>query len=958
MSSLFGIGAGSASTGFYPETIDQSLRFNDDDNAYLNDTSPQSGNRRTFTISFWFKRSTLGTYQALYSAGTTGNYFTTIYFYTNDVLYIQGYASSITHNLITTQVFRDTNWYHMVIAFDTTQATASNRIKLYINGSQVTSFDTETYPSQNHETFANSNITNNNISIGAYSNNLSASTFRFDGYLAEYNLIDGTALTPSSFGETKNGVWIPKAISGLTYGTNGFRLTFADSSNLGDDTSGNGNDFAVNGLASTDIVLDSPTNNFSTWNALFRGGEKSSSIYASSTLSEGNLKVSVPTNSYMGNTFRPTSGKWYMEMRVTTVGSSNLEIDWGWIQATEYSGNTAHAGQANKWGVFAFQTHIRLYDETSQLGSNISVTVSAGDILQLAWDIDNNKGWVGINNTWYRTDASDGNPSAGTNEAFTFTDDEAQNLQCYIANGTSTDVHVANFGQDDTFAGAISSSGNTDSSGAKFKYAPPTGFLALCSSNLPDTTISPNQSEQADDHFNTVIYSGNSSNTHQITGVGFQPDWLWIKVRNVSGFHHVADSSRGLGTGDSMRGLGINSTVAEFTALNDHVRSFDADGFTLDDNTDNTYYVNRNSDTYVAWNWRCGGSSPTKTYKVVVVSDSGNKYRFRNSADSATFAQSAVTLDLQEGGTYVFDWSDSTAQGHPIRFSTTSDGTHGGGSEYTTGVVKDDSAYKTTITVASSAPTLYYYCANHSGMGGQVNTNTTHGSTNFDGSILSVVQTNETAKFSILTYTGTGSNATIGHGLGVAPSMVITKVRNTSNNWGVYHVGINDNTKALLLDTNGAATAYGGSTAMWNNTAPTSTVFSVGTNASTGGSANYVAYVFAEVEGYSKFGSYTGNGSTDGTFVFTGFRPAWVMIKQTNSTGSWVMHDNKRSPFNVIDEDLFANLSSAESDNTVDKDFLSNGFKHRASHLAVNASGSTYIYMAFAEQPFQFSNAR
>ena len=243
-------------------------------------------------------------------------------------------------------------------------------------------------------------------------------------------------------------------------------------------------------------------------------------------------------------------------------------------------------------------------------------------------------------------------------------------------------------------------------------------------------------------------------------------------------------------------------------------------------------------------------------------------------------------------------------------------------------------------------------------MGGQVNTNTTHGSTNFDGSILSVVQTNETAKFSILTYTGTGSNATIGHGLGVAPSMVITKVRNTSNNWGVYHVGINDNTKALLLDTNGAATAYGGSTSLWNNTAPTSTVFSVGTNSSTGGAANFVAYVFAEVEGYSKFGSYTGNGNADGTFVFTGFRPAWVMIKQTNSTGSWVMHDNKRSPFNVIDEDLFANLSSAESDNTVDKDFLSNGFKHRASHLAVNASGSTYIYMAFAEQPFKFSNAR
>ena len=193
--------------------------------------------------------------------------------------------------------------------------------------------------------------------------------------------------------------------------------------------------------------------------------------------------------------------------------------------------------------------------------------------------------------------------------------------------------------------------------------------------------------------------------------------------------------------------LQSNTTGAESTGDS---LSFDSDGFTL-----GTYgggNANQSGETYVAWNWRCGGSTPTKTYKVVVVSDSGNKYRFRNSADSATFAQSAVTLDLQEGGTYVFDWSDSSAQGHPIRFSTTSDGTHGGGSAYTTGVVNDDSNYKTTITVADSAPTLYYYCSNHSGMGGQINTNTTHGSTNFDGSLLSVVQSNETSGFSISKY--------------------------------------------------------------------------------------------------------------------------------------------------------------------------------------------------------------
>ena len=246
------------------------------------------------------------------------------------------------------------------------------------------------------------------------------------------------------------------------------------------------------------------------------------------------------------------------------------------------------------------------------------------------------------------------------------------------------------------------------------------------------------------------------------------------------------------------------------------------------------------------------------------------------------------------------------------------------------------------------------YCSNHSGMGGQINTNTTHGSTNFDGSLLSVVQSNETSGFSISKYTGTGSLATVGHGLGSTAQWVIIKKRSASGNWVIGHHQ-NGFDGQLYFDS-GAFSSNSGS---FNNTAPTSTVVTINTDSTINtSSATYVMYCFTEIEGYSKFGSYTGNGSTDGTFVFTGFRPAWILIKQTNSNGSWVIHDNKRSSFNVIDEDLFANLSSAESDNGVDKDFLSNGFKHRASHSAVNGSGSTYIYMAFAEQPFKFSNSR
>jgi len=451
--------------------------------------------------------------------------------------------------------------------------------------------------------------------------------------------------------------------------------------------------------------------------------------------------------------------------------------------------------------------------------------------------------------------------------------------------------------------------------------------------------------------FQTLLYTGNASQT-ALTNTGnsdLQPDWIWVFPRNNSGGYYNAlqDTSRGI---DKIMSSNRNTAERDTEA---QIISVQSDGFTVGDNNEsdgnNSNYVNINSYNYVAWQWKAGGSTPTKTYKVVVVSDSGNKYRFRNSGDTATFAQSAVTLDLQEGGTYVFDWSDSSAQGHPIRFSTTSDGTHGGGSEYTTGVVKDDSAYKTTITVAASAPTLYYYCSNHSGMGGQVNTNSTHGQTNFDGSILSVSQANTTAGFSIVTYTGTGSGNTIGHGLGTTPQWFIAKVRSTSNNWGVWHQDLSGANKYLKLnDTNATITA----TDVWNNTLPTSTVFSTGSAGTSNDSGeNYVAYCFNEVKGYSKFGSYTGNGSSDGTFVYTGFKPTWFLAKRTNSTSHWTMLDGTRNSFNVAENYLHANETDAENTNNQKADFLSNGIKLR-SISRHNDDGSTYIYMAFAEHPF------
>ena len=225
-------------------------------------------------------------------------------------------------------------------------------------------------------------------------------------------------------------------------------------------------------------------------------------------------------------------------------------------------------------------------------------------------------------------------------------------------------------------------------------------------------------------------------------------------------------------------------------------------------------------------------------------------------------------------------------------------------------------------------------------------------SSNTDGSITSSVSANTTAGFSIVSYTGTGANATVGHGLGAVPQMIIVKNRDGgTDNWAVYHEELGAN-NWLKLNTNDASAT---DTVMWNNTTPTSSVFSVGTYTNSNGNTNgMLAYCFSDIKGYSKFGSYTGNGNADGTFVYLGFKPAFIIFKRTNTTNDWFMVDNKINPFNVTDKMLRPNLSNAEqSFNNID--FLSNGFKPRGASDGFNASGSTYIYMCFASSPFTTS---
>ena len=966
-------GAGESSSGFYNGVITSSLRLDRASATRLIRTPGSASNRRTYTLSMWVKRCGLTEASVMlnaYSSGSESN-FTYFSLHSDDQIGFDAYGKDYGH---TNRLVRDTTgWYNIIWAVDTTQATDSNRYKLYVNGVQDSSFASGTYPVEDLETAVNSTAQHTlfaNYYTGSYDSH-------FHGYVADVNLIDGQQLAPTSFGEAKNGVWIPVNTSGLTFGTNGFRLAFASTdlnvsggavtdprgsgTNLPNnsiaDASGSGNHWEIANLNTYDFVPDSPENNFCTLNPLDK-------VLTASSLSQGSLSVSAGGNAWnniINSTFSLTSGKWYWEViALNAAGFGKIGVR----QDNSLTSADSHSAGASE---------VYLYNGNKQQGSTSTDSAyygsnmdGDGNIFGIALDMDAGKIWVAKNNTY----GNSGNPATGANAMFdNLTEPQSPSFSSYNMPMTF------NFGQDGSFAGDLTSGIGTatDANGiGAFKYAPPSGFLALCSSNLSDPTIGPQTSTQADDYFNPTIYTGDGNDDREITqgsdgvAIGFSPDLIWIKNRNNAGNDFIGYNS--VSGGDTQMFLSQNLT--EQTATN-KLEAFIANGFRLGQSVHST--VNSNTHTYIAYNWLAGGRTPTKTYKVKVVTDStdyghgtgSNKYQFFKSDGTTAFGTNGVDLDLQEGGTYIFDWSDSSAQSHPIRFSLTNDGTHSSGtsagSEYTTGVVKDDSAYKTTITVASGVASLYYYCQNHSGMGAEVRTNTTHGQTNFDGSILSVSHANTTSGCSVVTYTGNnGSDGTIGHGLSSAPNLIMVFGRTVSNSQMVG-VTVGDGwTHYIALQNNGTSAD---DATIWNDVAPTTTTFSVGSAANVNDNYNYLAWCFHDVEGFSKFGKFTGNDDVDGPYVFTSFRPSFLMVKRTNDSGGWTVFDRKRNTFNPVDVYLGMDATFAEYDGStlspaINIDFLSNGFKIRSTEAVLNSASGTFIYMAFAEQPFKFSNAR
>ena len=818
MSSLLSIAAGSQqTTEFYNFDVNNSLRL-DGSTSYLTQTF-SAGDRDLYTISFWIKRGMTasgfgasGASQYVFGANDGVNVDGGVLFNTSDQI---GFSvNGNVFNKYTNARFRDPSaWYHFVIIYDSSQSTAADRIKIYSNGVEQTSYFTQNsgLPTSGYETLRLNN--NKNHTIGRLSGYDSS---YLDAYLADFNFIDGQALAPSNFGETKSGVWIPKNTSGLTFGTNGFRLQFGDSSDIGNDTSGQNNDWTATGLSTHDVVPDSPTNNFATFNSL---------VLDDFTLSEGNLKATsaVAQTGVLTGTMSTKGQKFYCEVRADVVGNGTAIG----IARSDYAGTRAYPYSQDYAIYYGFAGNAFKFE----VDQGVSwATYTAGDVIGMA--IDGVAGTI----QFFKNGVSQGTIS----EATLATDD----FLIYAINGTTSSgnssAYTLNSGQDSTFAGAESVASNTDGNGiGAFHHSVPSGFLAMCAKNITEPSITPLNDNLPEDYFDVVLWEGTGS-AQSITGLQFSPNFVWLKNRDHTDWNNLMDTVR---TNSSR--LSSNELNAEDDGSG-IITSFDSNGFSVGTNSNS----NRSGDSFVAWNWLAGTSD--------------------------------------------------------------------------TGV------------------------------------------SNSNGSITSTVSANTEAGFSIVTYTGTGGDQTFGHGLSSAPEIVIVKCRSHGTTlWPVIHKDVAAS-KYLNLQSTIAETA---SESMWDSTYPSSTVVSIGGSSHTSTSGRtYLAYCFHSVEGYSKVSSYVGNGAADGTFVYTGFRPAFVIVKRSSATSSasgWFIVDKARNPFNLVDNKLNANSEQEENDSSTigvsganDFDFLSNGFKTRATNAGTNTSGNTYIYLAFAEMPFKYANAR
>ena len=678
----------------------------------------------------------------------------------------------------------------------------------------------------------------------------------------------------------------------------------------------------ASGPASIDALRDSPSQianptdtgaggevvgNYCTWNPV-------QPTFATTSFSNGNLDCSLEfTNGsatpYAVGTFAMSSGKWYWEITITQESND-----------TEYIGIISGSKASGAWAFADIGAYFS--DARKAIGafpSSYGTSYTTGDVIGIALDADNG------NLTFYKNGVSQGAAATGMT-AF-------NGYKPFISsNGSSTaQLTTANFGQ------------------RAFVHAAPTNFKSLNTANLPTPTIA-----DGSQYFDTKLYTGNSGTTS--VNYAFSPDFVWIKGRSEVLTHRLVDTIRG-----GNKQLNSNTTNAEY---NFNGVTFQSDGF---DVTNDIYEQNKSGTSYAAWAWDGG------TYNTTIAAGSLNSSLYDQSAIWSGMCSPSPTFNsLSNGfdGNLATTFYDGVSAGAYFTFTPTGGYSFNSQIRVYNGGVSDTSVKINGGTSISLSTNSWTTVA--TGSGTLTTLAITRGVTQVHGwfaieidgkvlvdsnitlanvpSIASTVRANPSAGFSIVSFTPV-DNSSIGHSLNASPELIIYKNRDSSQNWRVYHKSL-DSSKTLYLNTNDGET-----TDTDRVTAVTSTAFTVGNIID---NQDHIAYCFAPVKGYSAMGSYTGNGSADGPFVYTGFKPAFILIKASSiNNEDWVILDTSRASSNVSNLLIKPNTSEQEFTNSAyNTDILSNGFKIRNNNPRFNQSGATYIYYVTAENPFKTARAR
>jgi len=997
--------------------ISRSVRLRASATAYLNRTFTTPTNNLIWTWSCWVKRGVLGAAQHLMGTGTlgTGADQAGITIGADNTLYLyQTQSGSGSYEFIvqTTQVLRDPSaWYHIAVVYDSTQATSSNRIKLYLNGVQITAFSTATYPSLNLASRINAARVHD---IGRYGSGVNY----FDGYLTEINFIDGQALTPSSFGETDavTGVWKPKKYAG-TYGTNGFYLPFNVNYNSTYAGSFNGSNQYITVPSNANLAFSTGamtaecwfyTTAASTYQSLIDFWPNSSGSYivgqwqlgtdnanhltfflATSSTSGGNLSITssatVLTNSWNHAALVRSGTTVTLYLNGVSVGTVSVGSNIiGYSSTTGSLGRqTNNSAYLNGYLSNARITNTAVYTAAFTPPTSALTAVTGTQLLTLqnATLVDNSANALSLTNNnsvafsvQYPFTANIAADSSGNGNNWTpnnislvngVTYDSMLDTPTPYADGGNGRGNYAVLNPLAKSSGVTTANGNLSATGTSFPHnilssiaLPSSGkfYAELFSSTATNASIGigfgvQNAAAGVNADYNaagsykfyasaapyivangavTAISAGytNSANQTFKVAADVTNGKVWIGQNNT-----WWDSAGGI-TGDPSTGANPTFTVAI------------ADFFIV---------AHFNSNSSFTWTANFGQRpfelTPPTGFKALNTQNlpdatikKGNKY-----FDATTYTGTGSSLSVTNGGFQPdFTWIKSrsnAAYTHILQDSVRGVGNF----------------LISASTGAEAANTQMVTSYNSNGFTVNVNGNVNASAETYVG-----WQWKESvsAGFDIVTYTGslttTGSVA-INHNLGVAPKFVISKSRNPNGadngNWNVQ-VPVMGADKFLFLNTT-QALLDSVSTGGGSRPIPTSTQFYTTWNSGSNISGNnYVAYLFAEVAGFSKFGSYTGNGSADGPFVYLGFRPRYVLIKNaSDGTAHWIVNDSARGTYNQPANALYPNISNAE-DTSHPLDFYSNGFKPRSSAAHSNGSGNTIIYAAFAENPFKNSLAR